>query len=155
DTRTTIFEKQQLNIYGYDAGVLVNNKLRLGLGYYRIEDDLPEEETVNDISTTVNAKIHYGSVNTELVYFDRRFVSFGFPFELGVGNYRITNTIPDSATVVSSMKGYMAFSNFGLSGTFKPIRWIGLKGMVGYRKTIYTSSDDFDFNGLYTSVGIS
>lgn len=46
-------------------------------------------------------------------------------------------------------------SFFGLSGTFKPIRWIGLKAAVGYRKVLYNNIPDLRFDGVYTSVGLA
>ena len=44
---------------------------------------------------------------------------------------------------------------FGLSGTFKPIRWIGLKVAVGYRKTLINKVKDVPFDGVYSSVGLA
>jgi len=156
DTRTTLFEKQQLNMYGYDAGILIKNKLRITLGYYRIDDNLPKDQLINDIQTKQNLRMHMGSVNLELNYIRKRFFSLGFPLEIGVGSYRLKNFSADSPFYeVGRMNGYIAFSNFGLSGTFTPIRWLGLKGMVGYRKMVAATHKEFDFNGVFSSIALS
>ncbi|MGQ0828557.1 MAG: hypothetical protein ACT4ON_09200 [Bacteroidota bacterium] len=156
DTRTTVFEKQQVNIYGYDAGIMIKDKLRLTLGYYRIDDNLPKEQLTGELKTKQNLRMHSGTMNLELNYMRKRFFSLGFPLELGVGQYILKNLTVDPIPHESSrISGYTVFSNFGLSGTFTPIRWLGLKGMVGYRKMLVASHKEFDFNGVFSSIALS
>lgn len=156
DTRTTVYEGQKINIYGYDAGILVQNKLRMTLGYYRSEDNLPKEQTVTDLKVRQRLRMQSGTANLELNYLRKRFFSLGFPLEVGVGEYLLRSFASDStAYEVDRIQGYVVFSNFGLSGTFTPIRWLGLKGMAGYRKAVLATHQDFDFNGVFTSIALS
>jgi hypothetical protein len=39
--------------------------------------------------------------------------------------------------------------------TFKPIRWIGVKGVIGYRKTLFNHVSNFHFDGPFASIGLS
>ncbi len=155
DTRTTVFDGQKLNMFGYDAGVLVKEKLRLTLGYYRIDDQLPKHKEINAIEIKQTLQVRCGTINTELVYLKKRFFSLGFPLEVGIGNYRLTNTPASSENETSRLQGIVAFSNFGLTGTFTPIRWFGLKLIAGYRKAVLSSDKQFDFNGIFSSIGLN
>ncbi|CAN5805063.1 hypothetical protein BH11BAC7_BH11BAC7_12590 [soil metagenome] len=42
-----------------------------------------------------------------------------------------------------------------MSATFKPMRFLGLKGIVGYRKTAFNQVDNFNFDGFFTSIGLN
>jgi len=156
DTRTTLFSKQRVNLYGYDLGILVKNKLRMTLGYLTIDENLPNDQIVIDVRTKQNLRMHMGSANLELNYLRKRFFSLGFPLEVGFGSYRLSNFSADSTLYeVKRISGYVIFSNFGLSGTFTPIRWLGLKGMVGYRKAVIASQKEFNFNGVFSAIALS
>jgi hypothetical protein len=156
DTRTTVYENQKINSYGYDAGIMIKDKLRMTLGYYRMDDNLPKEQLLSDVRTKQRLRVYMGTANLELNYFRKRFFSLGFPLEVGLGQYLLKNFAADSLThELSRLQGYVVFANFGLSGTFTPIRWLGLKGMAGYRKAAVATHKDFDFNGVFTSIALS
>ena len=57
--------------------------------------------------------------------------------------------------MLDQQTGFVALAYFGLSGTFKPIRWIGLKGAIGYRKMLINQVKDVSLDGIYTSVGLA
>jgi hypothetical protein len=75
------------------------------------------------------------------------------PLEIGGGwnELRFKNFSTDEIYRKSS--GAMALSQFGLSGTFKPIRWIDLKGILGYRKMLFNQVEEFNFDGFFTAQG--
>lgn len=155
DTRTTIYEEQKVNMFGYEVGILIKNKLRMTLGYYRIDDNLPKPKETKTPETEQNIYLRAGTINTELVYFTKRFLSLGFPLEIGTGYYRIKNTPVVTSAEINHLEGIVAFSNFGLAATFTPIRWFGLKVIGGYRKAVLSSNKKFDFNGVFSSIGLN
>ena len=155
DSRASTFQGTQVNIYGYYVGVMIKAKLSLGLAYYRINTVLPAEQKINGVNTGTSLIVNCGSINSELIYYNRRFISLGFPLEFAVGQYNLTNTNLDNNTLIGQQIKFLAFANFGLSGTFKPFKFIGLKFMGGYRKSIYPEEKTFEFNGLYSSLGLS
>lgn len=155
DTRTTVYENQKLNMFGYDAGILVRDKLRLTIGYYRIDDELPQHTELNSLEMKQTIYVRCGTINSELVYLKKRFFSLGFPLEIGLGYYRLKQFSVLDGMEFARLEGAVAFSNFGLAGTFTPIRWFGLKAMVGYRKAILSSNKQFDFNGVFSSIGLN
>lgn len=155
DARTSTYEGQKINIYGYDAGVLLNNKLRLALGYYRIDNDLPNDIDLQGNRTKLQLGINCGALNTEVIFYNARYLSLGFPLEFGFGKYRVTYRDVLTERTVDDRRGYLGFANFGLSATFKPIRWIGLKGIAGYRKSLYPNEKKFAFNGVFSAIGLN
>jgi hypothetical protein len=154
DSRASTFQGTQVNIYGYYLGVMIKAKLSLGAGYYRINTVLPAQKIINGVNTNTSLIVNCGSINSELIYFDRRFISLGFPLEFAFGQYDLTNTLADENTLINQQVKFLSFANFGLSGTFKPFKFIGLKLMAGYRKSIYPEEKTFEFNGVYSSLGL-
>lgn len=156
DNRLTFLKKQKLNITGFDAGVLLKNKLRATMGYYFLSDQLNSlSKTVNDTNYLCFYKLNYAAFNFEFIYKNTRFFALGMPLEFGVGSNSIRYQNEINYRPTDKKSSFTAMAYFGLSGTFKPIRWIGLKAAFGYRKTIFNQIKSFALDGLYTSVGIS
>ncbi|MCW3076302.1 MAG: hypothetical protein JWO32_911 [Bacteroidetes bacterium] len=156
DNREAFLEGQALTINGFDAGVLLKEKLRFTLGYYSMKGSLKAfKKTVDSIEYGRLIQLNYGSINSEIMYIDTRFISLGMPLEIACGNNTFQNKNITENTVTSSETGMLIFANFGVSATFKPMRFMGLKGMAGYRKTIYNQVKDFNFDGFFTSIGLN
>lgn len=156
DNRITFYAKQAFPITGVDAGVLLSDRLRLTLGYYSMSNHINDlAYSRNDTAYGTLIHLAYGSLNTELIYKDTRFFSLGMPLEIGAGvnTFRDKNITSDQ--VLQTRSGAMLFVNFGLSGTFKPMRFLGLKAIVGYRKMAYDQVKDFNFDGFFTSIGLN
>lgn len=156
DNRNLFYKGQTLNVSGFDVGVLLKNKLRLAVGYYSLSNNLKSyEKTIDDVRYQRELKLQYGSLNTEIIYKNTRFFSLGMPLEFAFGNNSLEYTNTETGELNSKKSGFVVSSDFGLSGTFKPIRWIGLKAIIGYRKTLYNAVKDFRFDGLFTSIGLN
>jgi hypothetical protein len=156
DNRITFYKGQSLAINGLDAGVLLKDKLRLTLGYYTMNDYLNAfNKTVDTVDYGRLVKLNYGSVNTEFIYNNSRFFSFGMPLEIALGKNKLQYRNLTENEVYETKQGLILLAYFGLSGTFKPIRWIGLKGIVGYRKTLINQVKEFNFDGFFTSIGLN
>jgi hypothetical protein len=156
DNRVTFYEGQSLFITGYDAGVLLKDKLRIALGFSRLNEDLNAfKETIDSVDVGRRIEITYGSINIEFNYLNTRFFTLGMPLELAGGYNLLRFKEIQSEKIYKTEKGILLISHFGLSGTFKPIRWFGLKGILGYRKMLFNQIPEFDFNGIFTSIGFN
>lgn len=156
DNRNIFIKGQTLTINGFDAGVMLKEKLRLTLGYYWLNNKLSANKKVIDtIEYQREIKLKYVSINTEFIYKNTRFFSLGMPLEFGFGNNTLNYINESGESNGERHSGFLFISDFGLSVTFKPIRWVGLKGIVGYRKTIFNQVKDFDFDGVFTSIGLN
>jgi hypothetical protein len=157
DSRTILSNGQRLNVSGLDAGVLLKEKLRVTLGYYRLNNNKfnNTEKPIGDDIYDMNYKSVYGTLNLEFNYLNRRYFSLGMPLEIGIGtNYTDYISRADGSSINKS-KGVHALSYFGLSGTFKPIRWAGLKISAGYRKDLFNQVKEVNLDGIYTSLGLT
>ena len=156
DNRLTFLNGQKLSIAGLDAGVLLKEKLRVTLGYYSANDRLTSlKKNIDDIEYQGEYALSYGAINLEFIFKNTRFFSLGMPLEFGFGNNSLNYKSLINNLETGKQSGFIAMSYFGLSGTFKPIRWIGLKAAFGYRKTILNQIKNLAFDGFYTSVGLS
>jgi hypothetical protein len=156
DNREAFVEGQAFSITGFDAGVLLKEKLRFTLGYYSMKGSLKAfKKKIDTIEYGRLIRLNYGSLNTELNYYDSRFFSLGMPLEIALGTNTFQNKNITENIVTATESGLVAFANFGVSGTFKPMRFIGLKGMFGYRKVIFNEIKDFNFDGFFTSIGLN
>jgi hypothetical protein len=156
DNRLTFLKGQKLNITGFDFGVLLKNKLRVTIGYYQLSDQINElQKTIYDTSYYCNYNLKYGALNIEFIYKDTRFFSLGMPIEFGFGGNSTSFNNDFSPKLIDPKSGFVALAYFGLSGTFKPIRWIGLKGAFGYRKMLLNTVSEIALDGFYTSVGLA
>jgi hypothetical protein len=156
DNRLTFLNGQKLSIAGVDAGVLLKNKLRATLGYYSVSDKLTSlKKSINGVEYQGQYNLNYGALNLEFIYKNTRFFSLGMPLEFGFGGNSVNYKSEINNLETGKQSGFIAMSYFGLSGTFKPIRWIGLKAAFGYRKTLYNQIRNLAFDGIYTSIGLS
>src|SRR3954463_700347 len=113
DNRVAFFERQALATNGFDVGVLLSEKLRFTLGYYSMNGHLRSYDYTSDGSEFGRfIKMDYGSLNTELIYKDSRFLSFGMPLEIGGGVNTLQNKNITTNTVISSKTGGLLFVNF-------------------------------------------
>lgn len=157
DNRTAFSNKQLVNISGFDAGVILKEKLRITLGYYSLSaSNLTSfNKSIGSVLYKANYHLNYGALNLEFIYKNTRFFSLGMPFEIGLGQNSLKYKSTVDETEVGKKTGMVLLTYFGLSGTFKPIRWIGLKVSVGYKKTVFNQLNDFNFDGIYTSAGLA
>jgi len=156
DNRNFFFKGQTLNISGLDGGVLLKDKLRLTLGYYFLSSTLTSySKMIDGVKYDRHLKLEYGSINTEIIYKNVRYFSLGMPLEFNLGNNVLRYNNSESGELESKKSGFVVMTDFGLSATFKPIRWIGLKVILGYRKTVFNVVNDFRFDGLFTSIGLN
>ncbi len=156
DNRIAFFEKQRITIAGLDVGILVKNKFRIALGYYQMDNQLESiTKTIGTETYSGQYLLKYLALNTEFIYLNKRYFSLGMPLEFGVGTNSLKYKSMVSDAFTRTERANVAMSYFGLSGTFKPIRWIGLKTAVGYRKTLFNGLSNLKVDGFYTSVGIT
>ena len=156
DNRITLHRRQSLTMNGIDAGVLLKEKLRLTLGYYALNEDLNAyTSTVDGNEVRRFIKLNYGSINTEFFYLNTRFISLGLPLDFGFGRNQLNYLNLATNESYGRQAGFVFLTDFGLSAIVKPIRWIGIKGVAGYRKFLINPVKDFNFDGFFMSIGLN
>jgi hypothetical protein len=156
DNRVAYHKGQRLTLNGIDGGVLLKEKLRLALGYYALNDNLSAYDTqIDGIETERQIHLQYGSINTEYIYLNKRFFSLGLPLDFGFGKNALSYRNTTTGEITGKESGLVFLTDFGFSAIFKPIRWIGVKGVLGYRKFITSPIKEFNFDGPFNSIGLS
>jgi hypothetical protein len=170
DQRFSFITKREVNIWGVRAGLLVNEKFKVGIGTYYSNGKLESYTIDSTGSTSYNGKrnLYFGTVYFEPFIFRFRFIEFSVPFELGAGKsvFRVYNDI--NGNQVSRIANYFIPTGAGLSlslklppiGRFKPTRWFGINFLAGYRycafqgklENIFPHRFETDYNGLFWSV---
>lgn len=136
-------------------GAIFKEKLRVTLGYYSLSDELSDYDNTHRMYYDRHLKLQYGSINTEFIYLNKRFVSLGLPLEFGFGRNQLRYRTSVNDINYNTVRGFVSLVDVGLSGTFKPIRWVGIRGVVGYRKTIVNKIEGFKFDGVFISFGVA
>jgi len=157
DSRSIFLPHKISNVSGFDVGVLLKEKLRLTFGFYTASTKNIDFElgTYSSENFSNLYSLKYGSINMEFIYKRSRFYSLGMPFEFGLGSNYIHVIARATNINVYEKRGGIGMCYFGLSGTFTPIRWFGLKASVGYRKILVNQVPEVNMSGFYTSIGLA
>lgn len=155
ENRYVFYKGQSIVLRGFDGGVLIHQKLRIAGGYYFLIDNLSTYSRVDPLNSyqTRSYRLKYGSLNAEFVVKNTRYFSVTTPFEFGFGKNHLF-IYDELGGEVSHNQGAIGISYFGVSGIFKPIRWVGLRAVAGYRKTLFNGMKDFYFDGFTGSIGL-
>lgn len=156
DNKISFYRGDSYNIDGIDAGIILKEKIRFTLGFYRLNDELSGySKTESGTYFDRRLRLHYGSMNIEFVYHNSRFFTLGIPFEFcfGQNTLRYKTSPADDRSYTRS--GFVSMIDLGASGTFKPIRWVGVRFTGGYRRTIINQVPGSRFDGPFISFGIA
>jgi len=154
------------NVWGYRAGVLINDKWKLGIGGYYMNKttDLGiAPTTLSRTSTdpyTLHKKLYLGTVYYEPYLYRRNLWETSIVFETGYGRTFNYTTDDKTPAVASTNNSLIIPAGLGLSVNLKLpallhvqfFRWIGINAMVGYRTTIYQQDKQYNYNGAYWSL---
>jgi hypothetical protein len=156
DNKITFYQGDSYNIDGIDVGVILKEKIRFTLGYYQLNDELSgyaKTSYGNFYDRTL--KLQYGSMNIEFVYHNSRFFTLGIPFEFCFGENILHYRTSLSDLKFNTNRGFVSLIDLGASGTFKPIRWVGVRLTGGYRRTIINRVPGSRLDGPFFSFGIA
>jgi hypothetical protein len=135
-----------ISLGGVRVGVIIRDRHRTGLGYSQSYNT-----NLNDYNgAPINLKFHAFSVFYEYYYIDTRHWSFGTPVELGIGSY----TAKGRDTLLNDNTNHVTAAGIALDLQYRPVRWIGLSAMGGYRWA-FNNNGPVDLNNWFYSVGIS
>lgn len=163
DQRFSFIKGNSVNIWGYRGGLLINDKYKLGIGGYFLThryDGNRVDHSGNPIHR-LEDHLWFGTVYYEPFLIRRETWEMSIVTEAGYG--RSTLEVFDEASgenVRTSKRGFIPVGA-GLSASYKvpplfgirPLRWFGLNGLVGYRKTIFRNTPRTDYDGFFWSIG--
>ena len=162
DQRFSLLGPEFVNIWGARAGLLVNDKFKIGFGLYFLGEFNKNKKVPLDITTPTYAKrnLYFGTLYFEPFIFKRKYWELSLPIEAGFGK-SIFRTF-DSNTNVNTKNESTFFipSGGGLSLSLKlpailgwrPSRWIGINFLAGYRYDFKEKYFGTNFDGAFWSV---
>ncbi|MEO6305053.1 MAG: hypothetical protein ABIP51_17985 [Bacteroidia bacterium] len=150
DSRNSFVTNNLTNLSGFQLGVIVNEYHTFGFGLYT----LTKFSKSNTPFSAISSFNRFGYVNVFYEYFllNRRYLEIDLPFEVGVGGFQaqLRDTL---ATGLTNISKWFVPLGAGVKFIVKPVRWIGISSMIGYRYIPY-KQNLIDYDGLYYSLGI-
>lgn len=157
DTRNSFIRKEPINIFGLQLGTQINDKHVAGLGLYKtstlVRDRTITTKDDKKIDTQRELSLAYGTVFYQYVLLDKRYFEVDIPVELGYGQYQLQLYNQQTGERFSNKKAGMLLCGAGPMLTLKPLKWVGISGMAGYRLT-YEKNHNVNLNGWYFSYGL-
>jgi hypothetical protein len=168
DQRFSFVAKEDANIWGYRIGVVVNEKFKVGIGGYFLNQDtsvIRYDRSGNPIAK-LQRNLYFGTIYYEPFLFRKKYIEMSIVFEAGYGNAVLDSNIKavQGRTILyKTNENRQAFVpiGVGISYNFKMpdikhlhfLTYVGINAMAGLRKTIFESDLRSGFDGWYWSIG--
>ena len=154
------------NVWGYRAGVLINNRFKVGIGGYYMNkstDIDAQSASLSGISGTgytLHQKLYLGTIYYEPLLVRRKLWETSLVFETGYGRIVHYNMVDSMSKTSGESNSIMIPAGAGLSLNLKlpaifhlqGFRWVGINIMGGYRTIIYQQDKSYSYNGVYWSL---
>ena len=150
------FAKDRANVKGFQLGAIIKEKHTVGFGIYSLQDKSKHDANTkneNNVQVTRNLTLNYLTLFYQYVIIDRRFFELDLPLEVGLGSYRVGTEDTIAHRVVSEKRGGVSLTSGGVNMVFKPLKWVGVSGTVGYR-IVLDKNPKINFSGAYYSIGL-
>jgi hypothetical protein len=156
DQRNSFINNAPINVNGAQLGVLINEKHVVGFGGYIITANSKQKiRTKTDKNIPANRVLNmdYGTFFYQYVALDKRFFEIDLQAELGGGVYDYKYYDVNTNKQIADRSAKIIVGGLGPLLAFKPFKWIGIIGMVGYRFT-FERNTNLNFNAVYYSYGV-
>lgn len=137
DGKNSFISNRKAQIWGIKAAADFGNLIQLGIGYYRLEDDIERriyftsEGGLRD-SAMAEIRMDYVSWYARYVFYRKGKWKFSIiPFQLGVGRSRYMHR-ENGEKVFHAQRSIVVYET-GFSIGFRATRWLGLGSDVGVR----------------------
>ncbi len=150
-------KKISVKVSGAKAGLTINGKHAIAVGYYDVLN-LPEKKITDESDSIYLLKLNmnYLTLFYEYHFFQNRWWDLGAFGEVGGGSYRTTAT--DTAGLkykkfTDTLSTGISMFGAGVDLSFKIFKWLGFNATTGYRFVGGKEPDGINFNGMFYSVG--
>ena len=153
--RNTFINAENIKLWGVVGGLDYNKKVKLYVGFYGFRGEnvvllknQPEFQQDSVYRSLNTSNLGFGIVYT---YYTKDKLSLSIPLQVGIGglNYRYT------ATNLNQREEYtIAPIEFGVNAYYSIIKYVGIKGGLGYR-LILAKPTAAKYSAPYYSLGVS
>ena len=157
DNRKSFIRNSPVDIEGAYIGILYKSRYKFSVGYYQVDNEGHANKRIKDkqIITIRDLELYYTTFNFEYLAINRRYIKLGLPVDLGYGFSNISIYDENKSKLLYHSVGKFTPFSIGTELTIKPVRWVGITGLIGYRKILRRSEPRLDFDGVFYSYGIS
>ena len=164
DQRFSFIRSQSVNIWGQRAGVVLNDWLKFGIGvYYMSNTKMMGLRLIANSSIPVHysqQSLVFGTGYIEPFLIRRTYWELSVPFEIGFGKSfsKVYNTSNDSylrsnsKDFIPTGAGLSLSVKFPTLPHFKPLSWIGVNFLAGYRYCLLQNDFKTSYDGAFWSV---
>lgn len=157
DNRHSFIKDAKVDVKGLQVGVVLYDRHLIGYGLYGLQKNSKQAVSARNEKNVVairSLKLSYFTTFYQYTIINHRYFQLDLPLEIGLGSYQLNllDTLT-KAPIAPERKGGLIVTGGGASITLKPIKWIGLTGMAGYRGVLDGNSS-LNFNGAFYSYGV-
>lgn len=153
ESRNSFINKQPVRLFGFLVGVTLIEKHVLSAGFYFLDKRKESPLSILDGRYNVNHffALNYFDFSYQYILFNTKYFQAFLPLEFGYGNFKITSN--SATSTFSDFSGDFIPISAGVQLIVKPIKWLGISGMAGYR---YVKQEQAALNlkGFYYSAGV-
>ena len=156
ENRYSFISKEPVNLVGFLAGAAFYNRHIFCAGYYTLNRRTQKSIEVTDENNKTRREyliLNYFIFSYQYILLNRRFLQINVPFEVGYGLYS-TKTTDRLNNYLQKSNGKIIPASGGLQFIIKPIKWVGVSCVGGYRHVVQKENIDLNFKGFYYSFGL-
>jgi hypothetical protein len=162
DQRFSFIRGDAVNIWGERAGILINDKFKVGIGGYYLDQNL-KSIVVNQNGKPLyyaHRNLYFGTGYIEPFLMRRTYWELSIPIELGFGESFFKSYDSNTNELLASEQKIFIPAGVGLSFSLKlptfwgwrPPHWFGLNFLAGYRYCILENEFQTDYDGFFWSI---
>ena len=155
DYRYAALRTAPVDVKGAQLGVRLFEKHKIGLGAYDMFNKAKQKVKAFEQNTDANQilLLSYITVFYEYSILNKRFFELVLCAEAGGGKYDLTYFNVETDEKISHNSDYIMPTGGGLTLNLKPLKWIGVQGLAGYRYMYGIAGKRINFNGFFYSYG--
>ncbi len=161
DNRTSFIQNMPISIQGFNPGVVINQKFRWGLGLYWVKapyqtfrSSKKSSVSSTEVATNRELNMYFTTPSFRYIFLNAKWVQASVDLAVGFGIVDYLIKDQTNTNTLAHKEGLFIPSGAGVELVLIPIRWIGVAGSIGYRKSLKTYDINADFDGMYYSYGI-
>lgn len=150
-------KKIPVTINGAQAGIILKEKHKIGFGFYTVNNTSEKPKKLTDKNNTITYEelfLKYITIAYEYNILNTRYFALDVPLEVGLGRYVYNLKNESQIQLLWHEQGPVKVTGGGINIILKPLKWIGISGMGGYRVVVFNKRTNLNFNGFYYSYGV-
>lgn len=155
DNRNSFINNAPVNLRGIQLGLVLFGRHTIGFGLYGITQKSSKAVATKSGTVSVNRtlRLNYLTIFYQYAIIDRRYFEIDIPIEAGLGKYTLTFLNQSTGAELNKFSGAMIPLGAGVQAVVKPLPWLGISFLGGYRMVL--NNTKLNFNGLYYAIGVN